>query len=813
MVPRPSLDKTLQELKAAVLQHSRSLAALSRQLAAHSRQFAARIHPYQQQAIAFVGRHPRAMAGSAGAFVLIFIVGVWMFFASLPGREELRSLGEMPQATTLYDVNDRPVFTIFREYRIEVPLSQVSPHLRKAIVAFEDQRFENHQGFDVIRILGAAWADLLEGRAAQGGSTLTQQLARQTFLTREKRLWRKAREIALAMRIEGMYSKEEILELYLNKIYFGDGLYGAEAAARGYFGKSASELELSEAALLAGLVNAPSVNAPTVNLSRAIARRSLVLKAMLDQGIITNEAFERASKEKVALRDVLRREEPHGQYFKEEVRQQLVKMFGWERLSEGGLKVYTTIDPAMQQAAEAIVAHSLEQIEARRAKRVQARRGGKSAAVEPGDELEGSLVALDPTTGEVRAMVGGRDFKTSRFNRAMQAMRQPGSAFKPFVYAAALEAGYSPSSLVTGLDEPIQTLQGAWMPEDEHSTASAMTVRTALRTSSNRAAVRMLEEVGIERTVEQARKMGMGNVPSVPSLALGSGEVTLMAMTSAYAAFADQGQLRPAILIRRVDDAEGKVLFTTKPAVEQVVSPQTAFLMTSMLSDVVNYGTAYKARQEGFTLPAAGKTGTTNDYVDAWFIGFTPNLVTGVWIGFDKPRTIISGGFAGEIAVPMWARFMKQATANDKPEAFKSPQGLSAVNVCRQSGKLPGAFCDRIITEYFARGTAPTEVCQDHNFYLAAQLANSLPPGSVRANESLPPPPPAAAPPVAAVSSPPPRQDTVATASSNEEQPKKKRGFWSRLFGRGDKDDKDERDDRDDRDEKKDKKDSKKAND
>ncbi len=536
-------------------------------------------------------------------------------------------------------------------------------------------------------------------------------------------------------------------------------------------------------------------------MARAVTRRGLVLKAMHDQGIITKEALDRASKEKVALRDLLRREEPHGQYFKEEVRQQLVKQFGWERLSEGGLKVYTTIDPEMQRAAESTVAKSLEQIEARRAKRLQ---GRKTQKPEDSDPLEGALVAMDPTTGEVRAMVGGRDFKTSRFNRATQALRQPGSAFKPFVYAAALEAGYSPSSLVTGLDQPIQTLQGAWIPEDEHSVASSMTVRSALRTSSNRAAVRMLEEVGISRAVDQARKMGMGNVPSVPSLALGSGEVTLMAMTSAYATFADQGQLRPAIFIRRVENAQGEVLFEAKPAAEQVLSPQTAFLMTSMLSDVVNYGTAYRARQEGFTLPAAGKTGTTNDYVDAWFVGFTPNLVTGVWIGFDKPRTIISNGFAGEIAVPMWARFMKQATANDKPEAFKSPQGLSAVNVCRQSGRLPGAFCDRVITEYFARGTAPTEQCQDHNFYLAAQLATGLPAGSIHASEPYPTAPVqnAANVPVPATVAPASRENDVAVATSGEE-PKKKRGFWSRVFGRGKDDNK-----KDDE-----KKDGKKAND
>src|SRR5688572_17511151 len=311
-------------------------------------------------------------------------------------------------------------------------------------------------------------------------------------------------------------------------------------------------------------------------MSRALARRALVLNTMREQNIITKDAFDRASREKIRLVDTLRREEPLGQYFKEEVRQQLVKQFGWERLSEGGLRVYTTIDPAMQRAAEAQVETALQQIETRRAKRVARSKfrvpgSGGTGNPEPATErLEGALVALDPTTGEVRALVGGRDFKTSRFNRATQAFRQPGSAFKPFVYAAALEAGYSPSSLVTRLDEPIQTLQGAWMPEDEHSDGPAMTVRAALRTSSNRAAVRMLEDVGIAKAVAQARKMGMGNVPSVPSLALGSGEVTLMAMTSAYATFADQGMLRPAIFIRRVENASGEVLFDAKPAAEQV---------------------------------------------------------------------------------------------------------------------------------------------------------------------------------------------------------------------------------------------------
>ena len=733
--------------------------------------------------------HQRPIAAGVAVVAVVFFVTLWALLSGLPSRDELRLLGQMPQATTLYDVQNRPVFTIFKEYRIEVPLSQISPHLRRAIVAFEDQRFADHGGIDVIRIMGAVWADLREGRKAQGGSTITQQLARQSFLTREKKLWRKLREIALARRIERMYSKDEILELYLNKVYFGDGLHGAEAAARGYFGKSAADLDLAEAALLAGLVNAPSVNAPTVSLPRAVARRTLVLNAMLEQEIITQAAFDRASNEEVRLVDTLRREEPLGQYFKEEVRQQLVKQFGWERLSEGGLKVYTTIDPAMQRSAEANIAKSLEEIEKRRARR---RTGNRNRNPEPDAPLEAALVAMDPSTGEVRAMVGGRDFKASRFNRATQALRQPGSAFKPFVYASALEAGYSPASLVTRLDEPVNTLQGAWIPEDEHSEGSEMTVRTALRTSSNRAAVRMLEEVGIAKTVAQAKKMGMGNVPSVPSLALGSGEVTLMAMTSAYAAFADQGLLRRAIFIRRVEDADGEVLFQAKPTEEQVISPRTAFLMTSMLSDVVNYGTAYKARQEGFTYPAAGKTGTTNDYVDAWFVGFTPHLVTGVWVGFDKPRTIISNGFAGELAVPMWARFMKQATAKDEPDTFKAPEGLTAANVCRLSGQLPTPACDRVITEYFARGTIPTESCQEHSFFaVSGQLAAGYPGGSGVFGGStavIPAPPqPAVHTPDAPVAVATRAPSDIVTAPETDEAPKKKRGFWGRLFGRGDK--------------------------
>jgi penicillin-binding protein 1A len=371
----------------------------------------------------------------------------------------------------------------------------------------------------------------------------------------------------------------------------------------------------------------------------------------------------------------------------------------------------------MQRAAETAVVNSVEEIESRI---------GKKPDKEP---LQASLLALDPSTGEVRAIVGGRDTNSVGLNRALQTRRQPGSAFKPFVYAAALENGYSPATVIDRLNEPVPTYRGAWLPEDEHSTAASMTMRTALRTSSNRAAVRMLETVGIERAVGYAKDLGVGAVPNVPSLALGSGEVTLASMTAAYAAFANGGIVREPTFIRRVENPEGTILFQNDSHPRRAVSEATAFLMSTMLADVVDAGTANRARTVGFTLPAAGKTGTTNDFVDAWFVGFTPKLVAGVWVGFDTPRTIVKNGFAGQLAVPMWARFMRVATKDDGKMWFQPPSDVVAVEVCRVSGALPVDGCrnaaavsadgqitykSMVYTEYFVRGTEPRQTCAVH---------------------------------------------------------------------------------------------------
>ena len=686
--------------------------------------------------------------GAAGWLLAVTATG-------LPDDSALRGIGTMSRATTIFDARDRPIFAIFKEQRIEVPLSRVSPHLINAIVAVEDQRFFDHGGVDLIRIGGAAWKNLLNGWGAQGGSTITQQLARLSFFTREKTLRRKLREIAVAARLENTLSKERILALYLNKVYFGAGLYGVEAASLGYFGKHAADLDVAEAALVAGLVKAPSAYAPTVSLERAVARRNAALEAMRAAGMIDAPTYQAARDREVRLNDVLRAQQSRGRYFTEEVRKQLVQQFGWERVYEGGLKVYTTLDLELQLAAEDEVMRAAAELDARL--RQRPRRPSRALQTSDGPP-QAALVALDPSTGEIRAMVGGRSFEQSPFNRVTQARRQAGSAFKPIVYAAALERGYTPASLIAPLDTPIMTLQGAWLPDD-HSPPAPMTMRSALRYSSNHAAVRMLQDIGIPAGVRAAARFGIDSMPAVPSLALGSGEVTLLSMTAAYAALAGGGLRPEPIMIRRVETADGEVLFAAQPHAERAVSETTAFLMTMMLSDVLNGGTGWQARRFGFTRPAAGKTGTTNDYRDAWFIGYTPHLAAGVWVGYDRPRTIIERGYAATLAVPLWGRFMATATRHHEPTPFPQPRTVTSATICPVSGKLATSACrdavaidgaglttapPTIYTEFFARGTEPVEYCTEHTAPTVPSLvADSTIPEAGGAAPAMPAPLPA----------------------------------------------------------------------
>jgi penicillin-binding protein 1A len=760
-------------------------------------------------------RRVRRAAGAGAAILAVLLLAAIVdVVAGTPSAREIRTMDQMPVATVLLDRQDQPAFTVFHERRHEIPLEQVSPDLVKAVIAIEDQRFYDHHGLDLWRIAGSVWADIRGGGFVEGGSTITQQLARQSFLTTDKTVRRKLREAYLALRIERLYTKRQILELYLNKVYFGSGLYGVEAAARGYFGKPASALTLDEAALLAGLIRAPSGYDPTGHLERALARRRVVLGQMVASGQIDRDTARAMAQRPVKL--VNEDEHTTGAWFKQAVTRELVERFGWETVSTAGLKVYTTYDPAAQRAAEEALSRGLQRIEERRGfghrtrAQVDASRSGDAvrSATDATDlagapvYLQGALVALDPATGEVRALVGGRDFAESQFDRVTQARRQAGSAFKPFVYATALERGYSPATIIANLDRPIPTPEGPWLPDDGHNAADAMTVRAALRISSNRAAAQMLQTVGIQAAVDQAREMGL-TAPPVPSLVLGSGDVTLMALTAAYGAFADAGTMHQPYLIRKVADANGAVLWQAQPESRRVLSPETSFQMASMLADVVDHGTGIPARASGFTLPAGGKTGTTNDYRDAWFIGFTPGLAAGVWVGFDQPKTIVRGGYASDLAVPIWGAFMHDATAGDPPRWLKQPPGLVAVDICKDSGLLPSPACLRVhdtaddgsdrvrshvSVEYFRRGTEPTAYCRIHQgpwfaelksgdalATLSSESASGLRAGDLAAVE-----PPASGQVTAGASSERPSPDK---GDQGNEKDTKKRGFWSHVVG------------------------------
>ena len=606
----------------------------------------------------------------------------WRLTNELARAATLAEIGPHPQSTVVFDRQNRPVFSFYVEHRVDVPLDRVSPHMIDALLAVEDRRFYSHHGLDGIRIVKAAWRNWRAGRITEGGSTLTQQLARLEQLSPVRTFSRKIREATIAVRLEERYSKQEILHAYLNAVYFGDGYYGVEAASRGYFGKSASDLQPHEAALLAGIVRSPTGYSPSSSPKRAIARRNLVLRLMRDSGRLTDEEYRAAIdmplRASAASGVMAAASTTCGGYFQEEVRRQLVARFGGQKVLQGGLRVYTGYDPAMQCAAEKSIGARIDQI-------VKTHKGAR--------DLEGSLVALDPSSGEVRALVGGRDFNESSYIRATQAHRQPGSAFKPIIYAAALERGMAPASVLHHLDEPIMTAAGPWLPSGEHELPE-YSLRAALKISSNRAAAQLLQQVGYSQATYYAQRLGIeSRLPAVASLALGTGGVTLLELTSAYGVFANQGVAVSPHLIVRVEDHDGRPVWDDAPGRHQAVTPATAFMMSSMLADVLTSGTATTARTAGFKLPAAGKTGTTDNYTDAWFVGYTPHLVTGVWFGMDRPAPIMNRGFAAVVAVPAWADFMKQATANDAPDWFEPPADVEKVTICRLSGQRATEAC------------------------------------------------------------------------------------------------------------------------
>ena len=621
---------------------------------------------------------------AAGALAGLAMHRLWEFRSGLERLADQLTLDAGPESTLIYDSNNNLVSALFEEHRIAVPLNEISPHLVNGVLVIEDGRFFDHDGIDLRRIVMAAVANHRAGEIVQGGSTITQQLVRSILLSREKSYMRKLKEAILARRLEERYSKHDILQAYLNRVYFGDGYYGVQAAAIGYFGKPASALDAVEGATLAGSIKGPSLYSPTKAPEKARERRDLVLREMRAAGMLSDDEFQQAVvvpvKASIAKGDATGvtdlRHTRGGEYFRDVVVRELLDRFGSEAVYTGGLRVYTTLDRRLQSLGEAVVASRLSRTP----------RSG-------GEPLQGALVALEPGTGFVKAIVGGREFRESQFNRAIDARRQPGSAFKPFIFALALESGFSPSSELQGLDQPIETNEGPWLPGGEHEVTSVR-LRDALVTSSNRASAHLLQQLGVHRTLDLISRFGItSQLPAVPSLALGTGEVTLYELTSAYGVFANRGVWRAPTTIRRVEDRYGREIYRAPDTQRPVISEATAYLMTSMMADVMNRGTATTARMTGFARQAAGKTGTSNDFTDAWFIGYTPHLVTGVWFGYDKPRMIMDRGFASVVAVPAWARFMMAATRGVAAEWFDMPGSLVKVKLCRISGLLATDRC------------------------------------------------------------------------------------------------------------------------
>jgi penicillin-binding protein 1A len=737
--------------------------------------------------------------------------GYMALVQGIPQIEEIKAY-QPSKSTEVYADDD----TLIGEFRVEkgdyVKISAIPEHLIKAVVAVEDSRFWYHRGIDVFGIMRALSKDIRAGRFKEGASTITQQLTKVVFLSPERTVVRKLKEVVLAMRIEKNLSKEDILELYLNKIYFGHGAYGIEMAARAYFGKTVSDINLSEAALLCGVIKAPSRYSPYSNLDKAKERQQIVLKRMSIEGYITEEQATDAFELPLYLSSVrYTRYTPN--YFLEYVRKYLEDEYGVEMTYKGGLKVYTTLNRNVQIAAVESLKKGLKKLDKRQGyrgplghkstdpdndsqkaastRKVVLKRGDKVTAtvlevtdskatavtrgttgtlhledaewakkfidekgevitkfkdlkltdiLKPGDMItvsvkdivekepvfaleqeplvQGAVVAIEPSTGYIRAIVGGYDFNRSEFNRAVLARRQAGSAFKPIIYAAAMDHGFTTTSII--MDEPLiyeSDEFGDWEPENyDKKYHGATRLREALIHSRNIATVKLLEEIGVDPVIQFARELGIkGPFPQNLTLALGSLSISPLEITSAFSVFANEGIKMEPIAIKYVIDAAGDVLENNQPEGERVINPQTAFLATSMLEDVVKSGTGWRAK--ALRRSVAGKTGTTNEYNDAWFIGYTPELATSVWVGFDNMRTLGKNETGSKAAAPIWVSFMKKAlaemsvfdkdTRRKKGRNFPIPDGIVTAVIDPMTGLLATNETKKMV-EFFKEGTVPT---------------------------------------------------------------------------------------------------------
>lgn len=663
------------------------------------------------------------------AVLAIAVLGFgWLWFApcGMGGCAPVSELEKyQTEGSQLMDMNDHAFASLGTGTRTAVAIDSLPKYLPQAFLAVEDKRFYAHGGVDWKRFGGALFKNVKSGGVEEGGSTITMQLARNLFPKalpyRERSLRRKVMEVRVARQIEKSFPKDKILELYLNHIYLGEGTYGVDAAAREYFGKPASRLTLAEAAVLGGLPVSPSRINPREDREAATRRRNIVLREMAKAGFITQEQAQAAIAQPIRLaRHGRAGPRVAGAWFVERVRRELGDVIG-QMDATAGLRVFTTYDPVAQKAAEDEVARQAAAIES----------GGFGAFRHPtyattkGETDDGTTqylqtaaIIMEAGTGEVRALVGGRDHDDSPYDRIFQSVRQPGSAFKPFVYLTALERGTPPTQVYQDQPVSIQIDRGrTWTPRNYTGTYDGpITLRDALARSKNTVTVQVAQEVGMSEVIRTARDLGISTpINDVPATALGAAEVKPIELVRAFAAFDNGGSLVTPHFVRRVEDAQGNVIWEAEPAQSHVLEPEAAFVLTSMLRDVVDRGTATPVRAAGFRGPAAGKTGTTNGATDVWFVGYTPDLVASVWFGFDKPVTIVNNASGGSIAAPVWARIMNRIYQKRRmPAAWTPPGGVVEAQVDRRTGLAMDGGCPgsgQAYTEYFIHSAPMRQTC------------------------------------------------------------------------------------------------------
>ncbi|MCP4400890.1 MAG: PBP1A family penicillin-binding protein [bacterium] len=735
-------------------------------------------------------------AGIAGGFL-------YSFYAELPDIERLENF-RPSLVTKVYDRNEELIGEFFIQKRALLAYEEMPQDFINALIAVEDKRFWEHFGVDPIGFARAMLINLQAWAFKQGASTVTQQLTRLLFLSSEKRIVRKIKEMMLAIQIEQKYrnlqgsqedAKKKILEIYSNQFYWGHGAYGLHSAAKLYFGKEVADLELGESAMLAGILQRPANHSPIKDPEQAKKRQKHVLNRMTAEGFISAEQAKEAHDKPFEKQVLPERQIDKAPYFVEYVRQYLEEEYGY-RVYQEGLEVYTTLDLGLQDLARESVRKNLRDFQKRHgfklfdkdispdkraerikvfqekewkdlpqkdevlhaivaevsANRITAQMGDYRGTIgrknfegriktpskylktddiilvkvlevdEEGQNLtlqldlepiaEGAMLSIDPRTGHILAMIGGYDFYRSKFNRAVQALRQPGSSFKPFVYLTALERGFTPATIV--VDEPYEI--EAWVPRNfDGRHKGAMRLRHALETSTNVIAAKLIQQVGVHSVIDTARRLGITtHLNPYPSLALGASEVYLKEIVSAYCAFANRGYRIEPVFITKVLDSQGEVLEENIPRARQVLAEDTTYLLVSMMEGVVQRGTAGRAKALG--RPLAGKTGTTNDSTNAWFIGYSPSLVTGVWVGYDESRKSLGGKESGgKAALPIWMDFMGETLKDMPPEEFPVPAGLTFVDIDTATGLLAASGCSgEVFKEAFKKGTEPKEYCYEY---------------------------------------------------------------------------------------------------